>query len=125
MRGRVSNTVGALVQNPMKNYDWPYRIFWGVDVDITPQLKMIGEAFYDTYFLDLNHRNREVCGDPFECIFGSNYTYKTNKSAAVTEADFKSVRPIHFDFGFMYAINEHFRFGIHTQPYIIAFYWKF
>ena len=125
MRGRVSNTVGALVQNPMKNYDWPYRIFGGVDVDITPQLKMIGEAFYDPFFLDLNHRNREVCGDPFECIFGSNYTYKTNKSTAVTEDDFKSVRPIHFDFGFMYAVNEHFRFGIHTQPYIIAFYWKF
>ena len=39
--------------------------------------------------------------------------------------DFKDIRPIHFDFGFMYAVNEHFRFGIHNQIPIVAFYWKF
>jgi len=133
MRGRVSSTVGAMVQIPMSNrYKWssgetiiPYRIFWGTDVDITPQLKMVGEAFYDPFFLDLNHRSRDSCYNPFECIFGSNYTYKTSETNEITEDKFHSVRPIHFDFGFMYAVNEHFRFGIHTQPYIIAFYWKF
>ena len=127
MRGRISNTAGAMVQIPMtKSYEWPYRIFWGTDVDITPQLKMVGEVFYDPFFLDLNHRtNDDDCGGPFECIFGSNYTYETSETNEVTEDDFYSVRPIHFDFGFMYAVNEHFRFGIHTQPYIISFYWKF
>jgi len=127
MRGRISNTVGAMVQIPVtKGYEWPYRIFWGTDVDITPQLKMVGEAFYDPFFLDLNHRtNDDDCDGPFECIFGSNYTYKTSKTNEIKEDKFHSVRPIHFDFGFMYAVNEHFRFGIHTQPYIIAFYWKF
>ena len=132
MRGRVSSTVGAMVQIPMSNrYKWssgetiiPYRIFWGTDVDITPQLKMVGEAFYDPFFLDLNHRDRDDC-EFIECLFGSNYTYKTSTTNEITEEDFHSVRPIHFDFGFMYAVNEHFRFGIHTQPYIIAFYWKF
>ena len=134
MRGRVSSTVGAMVQIPMSNrYKWssgetiiPYRIFWGTDVDITPQLKMVGEAFYDPFFLDLNHRtDDDDCDFPSECIFGSNYTYKTSETNEITEDDFHSVRPIHFDFGFMYAVNEHFRFGIHTQPYIISFYWKF
>ena len=133
MRGRLSNTVGALIQVPASNlYKYstgktiiPYRIFWGTDVDITPQLKMVGEAFYDPFFLDLNHRSGDSCDNPFECIFGSNYTYKTSETNKITEDDFHSVRPIHFDFGFMYAVNEHFRFGIHTQPYIIAFYWKF
>ena len=132
MRGRVSSTVGAMVQIPMSNdYEWstggtivPYRIFWGTDIDITPKLKMVGEAFYDPFFLDLNHRNRDDC-EGLECFFGRNGTYKTSKTDKITEEDFPSVRPIHFDFGFMYAVNEHFRFGIHTQPYIIAFYWKF
>ena len=125
MRGRVSNTAGVMVQVPViKDYEWPYRIFWGTDVDITPQLKMVGEAFYDPFFLDLNHRDRDDC-EFIECLFGSNYTYKTSTTNEITKDDFHSVRPIHFDFGFMYAVNEHFRFGIHTQPYIIAFYWKF
>ncbi len=118
MRGRVSNTVGALVQIPFNHDTYPYRIYWGLDVDITPQLKMIGEAFYDPFFLDLSQRS------DYDGPFGDNWTYKTNVNP-VTEDDFKSVRPIHFDFGFIYAVNEHFRFGIHSQPYIIAFYWKF
>jgi hypothetical protein len=127
MRGRISNTAGAMVQIPVaEGYEWPYRIFWGTDVDITPQLKMVGEAFYDPFFLDLNHRtDDDDCEGPFECIFGSNYTYNTSETNEITEDDFHSVRPIHFDFGFMYAVNEHFRVGIHTQPYIITFYWKF
>ena len=125
MRGRVSNTAGVLVQIPMEG-EWPYRLFWGVDVDITPQLKMIGETFYDPYFLDLNNRTRDnECNGPFDCLFGGNYTYKLSTKSEIMEDDFKTVRPIHFDFGFMYAVNEHFRVGIHTQPYIIAFYWKF
>ena len=119
MRGRISNTVGALVQIPLNHETYPYRIYWGLDVDITPQLKMIGEAFYDPFFLDLNQRSGSS-GPPF----GDNWTYKTT-AGPVTEDDFKSIRPVHFDFGFIYAVNEHFRFGIHTQPYIIAFYWKF
>ena len=118
MRGRISNTVGALVQIPLNHDTYPYRIYWGLDIDITPQLKMIGEAFYDPFFLELSQRAH------YDGPFSDNYTYKI-KDTPVTEDDFKSIRPIHFDFGFIYAVNEHFRFGIHSQPYIIAFYWKF
>ena len=32
--------------------------------------------------------------------------------------------PLHLDFGFMYAVNESFRFGIHFQQPFVAFYWK-
>ena len=34
-------------------------------------------------------------------------------------------RPVHLDFGFIYALNESFRFGIHFQRPFVAFYWKF
>ena len=117
MRGRISNTVGALVQIPLNHDTYPYRIYWGLDVDITPQLKMLGEAFYDPFFLDISQRQHQ------DGPFSEHYTYKV-EADPVTKDDFKSNRPIHFDFGFIYAVNEHFRFGIHTQPYIIAFYWK-
>ena len=117
MRGRVSSTVGAAVQAPMEG-DWPYRIFGSVDVDITRQLKMVGEVFYDPFFLDLYQRT------DFEGPFTAHNAYKIS-SDPVKESNFVNVRPIHFDFGFIYAVNEHFRFGIHNQIPIIAFYWKF
>ena len=103
------------------------QAYWGLDVDITPKLKMVGEAFYDPFFLDINNRSNDDddCNSFSECIYGGNYTYEISESASITKDDFKPIRPIHFDFGFIYAINEHFRFGIHSQPYIIAFYWKF
>ncbi len=80
---------------------------------------MVGEVFYDPFFLDLYQRT------DFEGPFTPHYAYKVNKEDPVTKDDFNNIRPIHFDFGFMYAVNEHFRFGIHNQIPIIAFYWKF
>ena len=126
MKGRISSTIGALVQIPLGYDEYPYRLFGSIDLDITPQLKIIGETFYDSFFIDLNNRkNEDDCNSPQECIMGNNYVYETNKVAPVTKSYFKKIRPIHFDFGFMYAVNEHFRIGIHNQPYILAFYWKF
>ena len=118
MRGRVSSTVGAFVQIPTNTDVYPYRLFGSVDVDITRQLKMVGEVFYDPFFLDLYQRT------DFEGPFTPHYAYKVSENP-VKEDDFNNIRPIHFDFGFMYAVNEHFRFGIHNQIPIIAFYWKF
>ena len=126
MKGRISSTIGALVQIPLAHKDeYPFRLFGSLDLDVTPQLKIIGEVFYDPFFIDLNNRQRDDdCGFG-DCFFGGNYTYDTDKDSKVTKDDLKSIRPIHFDFGFMYAVNEHFRIGIHNQPYILAFYWKF
>jgi len=126
LKGRISNTVGAVIQVPInEGYEMPYRVYWGVDLDLTPQLKIIWETFYDPFFLDLNHReSNDYCEGPFECFAGS-YAAKTSIENPIKKDDFNSIRPIHFDIGFIYAVNENFRIGIHTQPYIIAFYWKF
>ena len=43
----------------------------------------------------------------------------------VTKDNFKSNRPIHFDFGFMYAVNDNFRLGLHLTSPFLGFYWKF
>ena len=119
MKGRISSTVGALFQVPTDG-DWPYRIFGSLDLDITSQLKMVGEGFYDPFFIDLIQRNDLEDNGPF---FAKHAMYEVSDTE-VTKDNFKSNRPIHFDFGFMYAVNENFRFGIHSQTPIIAFYWK-
>jgi hypothetical protein len=119
MKGRISSTVGALFQVPTDG-DWPYRIFGSLDLDITSQLKMVGEVFYDPFFIDLIQRNDLENNGPF---FAQHAMYEVSDTE-VTKDNFKSNRPIHFDFGFMYAVNENFRFGIHSQTPIIAFYWK-
>ena len=119
MKGRISSTVGALFQVPTDG-DWPYRIFGSLDLDITSQLKMVGEVFYDPFFIDLIQRNDLENNGPF---FAEHAMYEVSDTE-VTKDNFKSNRPIHFDFGFMYAVNENFRFGIHSQTPIIAFYWK-
>jgi hypothetical protein len=118
MRGRVSSTVGASLQIPLNADVYPHRIFASVDIDLTPKLKMVGEVFYDPFFLDLNQRTN------FEGPFTEHYAHKLSESP-VTKDDFNNIRPIHFDFGFIYAVNENFRFGVHNQIPIIAFYWKF
>ena len=33
--------------------------------------------------------------------------------------------PIDFDFGFLYAVNDNFRVGVHFQQPYIDFYWEF
>ena len=119
MKGRISSTVGALFQVPTDG-EWPYRIFGSLDIDITSQLKMVGEVFYDPFFIDLIQRNDLEYNGPF---FAQHAMYEVSDTE-VTKDNFKSNRPIHFDFGFMYAVNENFRFGIHSQTPIIAFYWK-
>ena len=119
MKGRISSTVGAFFQAPT-NGEWPYRIFGSIDLDITSQLKMVGEVFYDPFFIDLIQRNDLEYNGPF---FAQHAMYEVSDTE-VTKDNFKSNRPIHFDFGFMYAVNENFRFGIHSQTPIIAFYWK-
>ena len=53
---------------------YPHRIFASVDIDLTPKLKMVGEVFYDPFFLDLNQR--------------------TNFEIAITKKFLKSSKPI-------------------------------
>ena len=91
-----------------------YRAYYGLDVDINSKLKMIGEVFYDPYFLELWQQ--------FE--YENNYWSSDDFSdSPVKKPD--DYQPIHLDFGFIYALNESFRFGIHFQRPFVAFYWKF
>ena len=116
LRGRISHTWGGNVQYFSLD-DEPtllYRAYYGLDVDINSKLKMIGELFYDSYFLEL-----------WQQFENENYYNDSDDFSDTPLNKPDDYRPVHLDFGFMYALNETFRFGIHFQRPFIAFYWKF
>ena len=115
LRGRISHTIGGNIQYAM--LDDPIvmpRVYYGVDVDINQKLKMIGEIFYDPYFLEAWQMSE------YEDNYPDVNQVDNNIVAEPTDS-----RSLHLDFGFMYALNESFRFGLHFQQPFIAFYWKF
>jgi hypothetical protein len=113
LKGRVSHTLGGNVQLvQMDETKYFYRAYYGLDVDISPKLKMISEVFYDPNYLEFwqwidNQDN--YCYD--DCLMDEPMDKPKNS-------------PIHLDFGFIYAVNESFRFGVHFQKPFVAFYWK-
>ena len=114
LKGRISHTIGGNIQYAM--IDDPlvmYRVYYGMDVDINPKLKMIGEIFYDPYFLELWQES--------EYDYNNLNTDELSDNVVEQPDDY---RLIHLDFGFIYALNESFRFGFHFQKPFIAFYWK-
>ena len=114
LKGRISHTFGGNLQFYDDELTVLYRAYYGFDIDINSKLKMIGELFYDPYFLELWQQ--------FE--YENNYWSSDDFSdSSVKKPD--DYQPIHLDFGFIYALNESFRFGIHFQRPFVAFYWKF
>jgi hypothetical protein len=113
LRGRISHSAGGNLQ--YVNSEEPktfYSAYYGVDVDINNRLKMIGSIFYDPSYIEFSDEN----------YYNDYYEIGDLSDSPLVKEE---IDPIHFDFGFMYALNESFRFGIHFQPYIFAFYWKF
>jgi len=114
IRGRISHTIGGNVQVIMidKSPQIMYRGYYGLDMDISSKLKMIGEIFYDPFYLEF-----------WQKMEYQGYGDDNDFSDEPVVQDY--VNPVHLDFGFMYAFNESFRFGMHFQQPWIAFYWKF
>lgn len=94
-QGRTSYHAGASVILH-RNETMP-RVWIALESDITDRFKIIGQAYYDRY----QPSYREMV------------------------QDMETKNPFNFDFGFVYAVSESFRLGIHYQPYIILFYFKF
>ena len=72
------------------------RIWIGTDIDVRKSLKLTGLIAYDPYL--------PTIAELFD-------------SAEQTD--------IHLDFGFIYALNDNFRVGLHLTAPFIGFYWKF
>jgi hypothetical protein len=110
--GRISHTFGAIAgKYPWKD-DIMYKIYYAGGVDIRKNLIMNYEIFYDPYYVEWWNRGSEIFG-----IYDNLLTTTKQKKPYVS--------PIHFDIGFIFAISDWLRFGIHFQPYIFGIYLKF
>ncbi|MBT6710859.1 MAG: hypothetical protein HOB22_04015 [Candidatus Marinimicrobia bacterium] len=97
--GRINTTLGAsAVFYPGE--DVAPRIYLAADLDITKNIKAMGEIFYDAHYPET-----------------INFMDNTEMSS-----------PIHFDIGFLtnrIGLDDRLWVGIHFQRPYISFYWKF
>lgn len=96
-----------------EKFNIPYRIWGGMDYDLTKKLKFLIEVYAD------NGHKYTTFSETIDSYFdfeGTPFTFDTQEG---------EYRPVDLDFGFLYAINEQLRLGAHFQaPYLIL-YWKF
>ena len=90
-------------------YSVPFRGWLSLEYDLRKDLKFVGSAWVDNGYKTMS------LSDTFD-----DYTDNFSLDAPGGE-----VSMIDFDFGFLYAVNESFRVGLHFQQPYIDFYWEF
>ena len=95
-QGRINFNFGISIAKVDGYSDFMNRIWLGTDIDVRKSLKLTGLIAYDPYL--------PTIAELFD-------------SAEQTD--------IHLDFGFIYAVNDNFRLGLHLTSPFIGFYWKF
>ncbi len=96
--GRMNTTFGASA-TLYPGEDIAPRIFAAFDTDVTQNVKVMAEIFYDAHYSEIQN-------------FGS---------------DDKMMTPLHFDIGFLtnrITFSEDFWVGFHFQRPFVSFYWK-
>ena len=94
-------------------FKFPFRAFATFEYDLQKQLKFVAAMWVD-------NSNRSVSfEDVIDDYFGENGNSFTFDGIG---GEYKLVD---FDFGFLYAINDNFRLGLHFQQPYIEFYWEF
>jgi len=119
-RGEIGWHVGvktnalALKKPDLKDgYEWnkfiPYRLWGAFEYDLSKNLKLAG-----IMWMDNGHKFRN---------FGQSMKDYTDNF--ILDSKSGEYRGVDFDFGFLYAVSETFRIGIHFQEPFLVFYWKF
>jgi len=96
-----------------KKFQLPIRAYGLFHYDLQKKIKFVASMYYDNSFRELEFENST------EDFFGNTGKAFTFDSFRGDAADFS------FDFGFMYAVNENFRIGVHFQQPYIDFHWEF
>ncbi len=125
-RGKVGWSIGFETQmwpgypalNPA--YEWssdaafkvPFRTWMSFEYDLRKNLKFVGSIWADN---GNKARNLDVVAED----------YLADDTPFVFDSPKGTYSMFDFDFGFLYAVNESFRFGIHFQQPYIDFYWEF
>jgi len=94
-----------------RDFAFPYRAWVGMDYDLTKRLKFLIEVFADN-----GHKFINV-GDTFESYFSDDTPFSV-------ETQTGDYQPLDLDFGFVYALNDALRLGVHFQSPYLVLYWK-
>lgn len=125
-RGKVGAHFGArtntlpLFKNSMleSGYTWdddfkiPFRLFAGFEYDLSKNMKFIAEVWAD------NGNKYRSFSQAWDDYFGDDTRF-------VLDSPEGEYSMLDFDFGFLYAVSETFRVGIHFQQPYLVFYWEF
>ena len=99
LKGRISQTIGGNFQ--YVNTDEPlmfYRAYYGLDIDITPKVKMISEIFYDpNYFEFWQMQEYEF----------DRYHWDVDELSNNQIDNPNDLFPIHLDFGLLHVACVH------------------
>lgn len=93
--------------------DVPYRVWAGMDYDLTKRLKFLIEVWADN-------------GHKFVRLEDVAKTYTDFQNTPFSlETEKGDYRPVDLDFGFTYGVNDALRLGVHFQAPFATVYWKF
>ena len=96
-----------------KKYDLPIRVYGLFHYDLQKNIKFVASMAYDNSYRELEF---DKSTEDFFGNVGDAFTFDSFRGEA---AEFS------FDFGFMYAVNDNFRIGVHFQQPYIDFHWEF
>jgi len=89
----------------------PFRLFAGFEYDLSKNMKFLAEVWAD------NGNKYRSFSDSWDDYFGDDSRFVLDSSGG-------KYSMLDFDFGFLYAVNESFRVGIHFQQPYLVFYWE-
>ena len=94
-------------------YKIPIRVYGLFHYDLQKNIKFVASMAYDNSYRELEF---DKSTEDFFGNVGDAFTFDSFRGET---AEFS------FDFGFMYAVNDNFRIGVHFQQPYIDFHWEF
>tara|TARA_B100002051_G_scaffold158095_1_gene149522 strand:+ start:431 stop:1765 length:1335 start_codon:yes stop_codon:yes gene_type:complete len=94
-------------------YKIPIRVYGLFHYDLQKNIKFVASMAYDNSYRELEF---DKSTEDFFGNVGDAFTFDSFRGEL---AEFS------FDFGFMYAVNDNFRIGVHFQQPYIDFHWEF
>lgn len=118
--GFKTNTLPLIRDNILnKSYEWteensnafPFRIWAAFEYDLTKSLKFAAEVWADNSYR-------------YRTLTQVRRDYLSDSTPFLLDAKDGEYRTIDVDFGFLYAVNDSFRIGVHFKEAYFVFFWR-
>ena len=90
---------------------FPFRVWGAFEYDLTKSLKFAAEAWVDNSY---RYRTLEQV----------RRDYLSDSTPFVLDGKDGEYRTVDVDFGFLYAVNDSFRIGVHFKEAYFVFFWR-